>query len=309
MKTWKKILLGVILTICVMFVLWLLIFIAEEKKIKEYSTYCMDTIRSELWENLENIDQIEVFEFDWAYVYLWSLSYEWANYIFSCSVKNKDDVEINKLQQVYDSTPAPFVSYYDNWAIRETWTYVDWMRQWVWTTYDEEWNVIDMQEYRNWRLMLGEGFYDFTNDEKLLSLYPDLNEQNWNIIPWDTLQTNYVNWTNNIYYDPYRGIIFKVWEEFDWWLIREVDTDETWYPIQEIILLVKWEENEENRTGINGFREILTITAISKENLRNFGVEPDFMDRVIWENNQYYFVWNKSDENHYSDLIFFDVEN
>jgi hypothetical protein len=31
--------------------------------------------------------------------------------------------------------------------------------------------------------MLGEGFYDFTNDEKLLSLYPDLNEQNWNIIP------------------------------------------------------------------------------------------------------------------------------
>ena len=120
--------------------------------------------------------------------------------------------------------------------------------------------------------------------------------------------SNYINWASTIYYDPFRWIVFKLWEEFDWGLIREVDTDEIWYPIQEIILLVKWEENEENRTWINGFREIYTITAISKENLENFGATPDFEDKIIWENNDYYFIGEKTDTEHYSNLTIFDVE-
>ena len=43
-----------------------------------------------------------------------------------------------------------FVSYYDNWAIRELWVYVNEMKEWTWTTYDEEWNVIEMQDYVKW---------------------------------------------------------------------------------------------------------------------------------------------------------------
>jgi glycerol kinase len=69
--------------------------------------------------------------------------------------------------------------------------------------------------------------------------------------------------------------------------------------------LVKGNENEENRTWINGFREVLTITAISKQNLENFGITsdfsgvvvweslksvPQFTDTVIWQNNQYIFT-------------------
>jgi hypothetical protein len=46
-----------------------------------------------------------------------------------------------------------FISYYDDWTIREVWTYVDEMKQWTWITYDEEGNIIDMQNYTNWNLV------------------------------------------------------------------------------------------------------------------------------------------------------------
>jgi len=39
------------------------------------------------------------------------------------------------------------VSYYENWAIKERWPYVNNMKDWTWIIYDEEWNVIDTQEY------------------------------------------------------------------------------------------------------------------------------------------------------------------
>ena len=201
-----------------------------------------------------------------------------------------------------------FVSYYDNWAIREKWTYINGMKEWVWTTYDEWWNIINIEEYKDWELVEDDEVDDIMNDEKLLSLYPWIQENDWNVIIWDTLQTNYVNWTNNIYYDPYRGIAFKLWAEFDWGLIREIDTDETWYPVQEVILLVKWEENEENRTWIHWFKEVHTIKAISKENLKNFWVTPDFWDEIVSENNEYYFIGLNWDNEYFSELNIFDVE-
>ena len=149
---------------------------------------------------------------------------------------------------------------------------------------------------------------DIINDEKLLSLYPWIQENDWNVIIWDTLQTNYINWTNNLYYDPYRWFAFKLWAEFDWWLIREIDTDEWGFPHSEVILLVRWEENEENRTWINWFREVYTIRVDSKTNLKNFNINPDLAN-AIWENNEYYFVWYGIDTNiHFSDLQIFDVE-
>lgn len=201
-----------------------------------------------------------------------------------------------------------FVSYYDNWAIREKWTYVNGMKEWVWTTYDEWWNIINIEEYKNWELVEDEEVDDIMNDEKLLSLYPWIQENDWNVIIWDTLQTNYVNWTNTVYYDPYRGIAFKLWAEFDWGLIREIDTDENGIPHSEIILLVKWDENEENRTWINGFREVYTISVVSKTNLKNFNANPDLAN-AIWENNEYYFDGYGIDTNiHFSDLQIFDVE-
>ena len=314
-----------------------------------------------------------------------------------------------------------FISYYDNWAIREKWAYIDWKKEWIWTTYDEEWNVIEMKEYKDWELVEGDlETYNDTNillvdennilttdelkklcvenlkelsenpdvtrtDEKLFintywfkwiykggwmhdnsptfcnihvnwqvftdwffldnwqsmdelhsemgygnvwwiwEKYPNIKEFYWfigNIVLGDMIQTTYLKWKNTMYYDPYRWFAFKLWAEFDWWLIREIDTDENGIPHSEIIFLVKGKENEENRTWIDWYREVFTITTISKENLKNFGIEsdfsdiiiwenlkevPEFPDAVIWQNNQYIFT-DSNPEYLLSDFQIFDVE-
>ena len=46
-----------------------------------------------------------------------------------------------------------FISYYDNWAVREVWAYLNEMKNWTWITYDEEWNLIDVQDYVKWSLV------------------------------------------------------------------------------------------------------------------------------------------------------------
>jgi hypothetical protein len=412
MKTWKKIFLCILALIVIAGIVCVTMFVTNKNRIKEYSTYCMDEVRSQLWEYLENVSNFYEWknnENNW-YLYSWKVSYEWADYDYYCRVSGKNNAEafLTNLTEWNESeNHEDFVSYYDNWVIREKWAYIDWKKEWIWTTYDEEWNVIEMKEYKNWELVEGDlETYNDTNillvdennilntdelkklcvenlkelsenpdvtrtDEKLFintywfkwiykgeltdknspifctihvnwqvfsnwffldqwqsmdeihsemsygnpwwiwEKYPNIKEFYWfiwNIVLWDMIQTTYLTWKNIMYYDPYRWIAFKLWAEFDWGLIREIDTDENGIPHSEIILLVKWDENEDNRTWINGFREVYTITAISKENLENFGATPDFEDKIIWENNDYYFIGEKTDTESYSNLVIFDVE-
>lgn len=335
---------------------------------------------------------------------IWFLS-AFSLSLIGCGSKNNEIETQNNIDTV--SQTEEFISYYDNWTVREVWTYIDGMKEWTWITYDEWWNVIEMNEYHNWEPIQAEdgsnvlsvkeedilstdelkkiceeqlkeiepnnprttwteeklfintyGFrwytasdwihngshtycnitvdwfilsnwfildqwqtidqfheeMDFNNVWWIGNVYPNIKEYYWfigNIILWNIYQTTYITWKNTMYFDNSRWIALKLWEEFDWGLIREIDTDEGWLPHSEIIFLIKWDENEENRTGINWYREMFTIAAISKENLENFWAslhDLPFKYAPIWENNQYYFV-ETNVEWTYSDLIIFDVED
>jgi hypothetical protein len=172
MKTWKKIFLCILALIVIAGIVCVTMFVTNKNKIKKYSTYCMDEVRNQLWEYLENVSNF----YEWKnednnwYLYSWKVSYEWANYDYYCRVSGKDNTEavlvdvINPESENYED----FVSYYNNWAIREKWAYIDWKKEWIWTTYDEEWNVIEMKEYKDWELV--EGDLETYNDTNILSV-------------------------------------------------------------------------------------------------------------------------------------------
>lgn len=101
MKTRKKILRALWALIVIAWIVCGTMFSVNERKIKENSTYCMDSIRHELWEYIENIHMNDAFASKWVYVYMWGVSYEWVDYSFSCKVYNKENVDL-KLEPIYD---------------------------------------------------------------------------------------------------------------------------------------------------------------------------------------------------------------
>jgi len=198
-----------------------------------------------------------------------------------------------------------FINTYSFKGITET----DWINT-VYCNVTLDWVVLDAAFYLDqWQSIeeLHEEL-DFTP----WGSYPNLKEYYWfvwTIVLWNMYQTTYITWKNILYFDNSRWIVLKLWDVPDGWLIREIDTDEWWIPHSEIIFLIKGEENEENRTGINWYREMFTIKAISKQNLENFWASLDDIDFgvSIWENNQYYFV-ETNIEWTYSDLKIFNIE-
>ena len=95
MKTWAKVVLCIL---CVVFIGWVVacyMFFHAEKKIADYSTYCMDSVRAELSDNIWNVVLMYDGKDAWAYLYSWSVSYEGVKYNYTCAVKAKDDVELN----------------------------------------------------------------------------------------------------------------------------------------------------------------------------------------------------------------------
>jgi hypothetical protein len=95
MKTREKILLAILAILLIAWAVLAWIFIHEENKVKEYSTYCMDRVRHELWEQLENIHMTDAFCSEWTCVYIWGTTYEWVDYAYACKVYNKENVELD----------------------------------------------------------------------------------------------------------------------------------------------------------------------------------------------------------------------
>ena len=221
------------------------------------------------------------------------------------------EIEPNNPKTTWTEEKLFINTYWFKWITKSDWihndspTYcnitLDWLVLSNWF-YRDQWQTIDQLHEE----------MDFNNVWWIGNVYPNLKEFYWfvwDIVLWNRLQTTYITWKNILYFDNSRWIALKLWDIPDWWLIREIDTDEGWIPHSEIIFLIKSEEDEENRTWINWYREMFTIVIISKENLENFWASLDDIDFgvFIWENNQYYFVETNIEWN-YSDLQIFDVE-
>ena len=72
---------------------------------KEYSTYCTDSVRHELWEYLENVHINDSICYKWTCVYMWGVTYEWVDYSYTCKVYNKENVELD-LEPLYPEEEA-----------------------------------------------------------------------------------------------------------------------------------------------------------------------------------------------------------
>ena len=115
-----------------------------------------------------------------------------------------------------------FVSYYDNWSIREIWTYVNGMKGWTWITYDKEWNIIDVQEYVNWNLLEYFWLANYT------ILWPDdwfeKERSEWTLV----LKANYEDHTDYIFLTQWMREGFlsltNYWDEVTFqWKVYPID--------------------------------------------------------------------------------------
>ena len=91
----KKVLLSVLALILIAWIVYAGYFFLEEKRVRDYSTACMDKVREEIWnEYLWNIALIDSEKVDGVYHYFWMCSDETSDYYFSCAVTNKDNVDV-----------------------------------------------------------------------------------------------------------------------------------------------------------------------------------------------------------------------
>ena len=91
----KKIWLSILALILIVWIIYAGYFFLEEKRVKDYSTACMDKVREEIWnEYLWNIALIDSEKVDGVYHYFWMCSDETSDYYFSCAVTNKDNVDV-----------------------------------------------------------------------------------------------------------------------------------------------------------------------------------------------------------------------
>lgn len=95
MKTWKKVLRAILALIIIGWIVCATMFTINEKRIKEYSGYCMDEVRAQLWEYVWNVSNTyEGKNDDWYYLYNWNVSYEWVDYTYYCRVLGKEKVDL-----------------------------------------------------------------------------------------------------------------------------------------------------------------------------------------------------------------------
>ena len=139
------------------------------------SPIAMEIHQSDKWFSLLNVDVVDTYlnnflledydpEFDWwkldedvkaifspeAFAVRQERNY-WEHFLdYNDADRKSYDERAMEYFNIKPVSSEDFVSYYDNWAVRETWTYFNEKKEGTWITYDEEWNVIETKDYVNW---------------------------------------------------------------------------------------------------------------------------------------------------------------
>ena len=185
-------------------------FFLNEKRIKEYSGYCMDEVRAQLWEYIGNVYYNDASSSEWVYLYNWGVSYEWVDYSFSCKVYNKENVdlkldELNKNTCEWESCDVPGTP--EEWSeLEEAQTYTI-----VWP---DEWFT---EQVEAWQLVLRKVYEDYADvifiDKSIWQDYINSDE----ITYWDNITFKWeltaVDWAAGTHYYAANSI-----EKLDKWL-------------------------------------------------------------------------------------------
>ena len=92
MKLLKKILLCLWWLVILAGLIFAVMFIMRENKIREYSSYYWDHIREILWGDIGNVVMTNATVYSDYINFTWTVSYNWSTYNYDCDVYSKDGV-------------------------------------------------------------------------------------------------------------------------------------------------------------------------------------------------------------------------
>ena len=190
----KKVLLSVLALILIAWIVYAGYFFLEEKRVRDYSTACMDKVREEIWnEYLWNIALIDSEKVDGVYHYFWMCSDETSDYYFSCAVTNKDNVDVEiETEEIQTEEPEVNIENIDTEEERKEWCKNEEMKLFNdmipnWEFVNLVWEGLEEETREEWRLTIIQ--------RNLRIVYnQDWKEWFW---PW-ICETNFIEWNQKV---------------------------------------------------------------------------------------------------------------
>lgn len=113
MKTRKKICLWIWVLILLIVLIFAGLFLFKEYRIKETFSYCSNGFKEGLWDSFRSITMTNVNKYSEYINFTWIVKTEWSIYEFTCSIYNKDHIEVDmqRISDNWDSKISPYNSF------------------------------------------------------------------------------------------------------------------------------------------------------------------------------------------------------
>ena len=147
--------------------------------------------------------------------------------------EHQEEVTMDELQ-IVENEPEKFIFYYDKWNIKEKWTFLNWKKQWTWTSYYENWNIKE-----KWTFINGEKEWIWISYNENWVVTNTQEYKNWHkAFDWIVLQEDWIYDIPGISKNA-KNISCKQFPKIKFWNCRL--TQRLWT----VIYSVWWEEHKE----------------------------------------------------------------